>query len=379
MSDKAPIGVAFLGGGSGGHIYPALAIAHALEATHPDARAIFITGDRAADEHALADKTVLGRPAVRVPIGARPLSLKPVGLVRLLTSWGKAVRDSRVAMQSLKSQCDRVVALSTGGYVSAPAANAARAERVPLVLVSLDARIGKANRFVARRAQRRLIAQNDGPDGWEGIGPIVGPHAIAPASKAECRQLLGLDPNLQTLLVMGGSQGATSINALMALLAQTRGDLLRGWQVVHLAGDVHGAELAQAAYQPAGIPALTLDRLWPIGPAWGAADLAICRGGAGTVAEIHANTVPAIILPYPYHKDAHQAVNAQHLVRAGGVVVAFDQIEPRANLQSLVPLLSGVLGDATKRSAMAEALRALPRRDGSAACAQALVEVARAV
>lgn len=377
MSDRASLGVAFIGGGSGGHIYPSLAIAHAIEAIQPDARAVFITGDRAADANALEGQAVFGRPVVRVALGARPFSPKPAGFVRLVASWGRAVHDARQGLRTLKDQCDRVVALSTGGYVSAPAANAARAEGVPLALVSLDARIGKANRFVYRRARWRYIAQNDGPPGWEAVGPIVGPHALAPADKAGCRRMLGLDLARATLLVMGGSQGATSINGLMARLARTRGEWLAGWQVVHLTGDARDTEDARLAYHESGVPALVLDRLWPIGPAWGAADLAICRGGAGTVAEAHANGVPPIILPYPYHGDEHQAVNARHLVEAGGAVVVKDRVDPVANLESLGPWLKERLGEETKRSAMAAALRALPRRDGTAACARALVAGAR--
>lgn len=376
MSKQHRIGVAFLGGGSGGHIYPALAVAHAIEPMIDDARAVFLTGDRAADGYALADKIVFGRPAERVALGARPLSFRPIGFVRLLASWGASVRESREALRDLKATCDRVVAMSTGGFVSAPAAQAASVERVPLALVSLDARIGKANRFVARRARRRMIAQHTGSGDWEAIGPIVGPLAMAPGDQAACRRMLGLLPDVPTLVVMGGSQGATSINRFMEQLAHGRPELLSGWQVLHLAGDAQATEQARRAYEDANIPAIVADRLWPIGPAWGAADLAICRGGAGTVAEAHANAVPAIYLPYPYHKDAHQAANAQALVDAGGGLIERDRIEPRANLDALAPILAGLLGDASRRASMARALGQLPRRDGAAAAARALKELA---
>ena len=373
MSDRAPLGIAFLGGGSGGHIYPALAVADAVAHTVPDARAVFLTGDRNADELALQDQSPFGRPHRRIALHARPPSVRPLRMLACVRHWGQAVRDSRAALQELKSTCDKVVAMSTGGYVSAPAAQAARVERVPLVLVSLDARIGKANRFVAKRATQRFVAQHTAPAGWQPIGPIVGQRALPPGDKAHCRALLGLSPERHTLLIMGGSQGATSINRLMFAIAEQHPDWLDVWQIVHLAGDDRAAADAQHAYQAANIPALVRPLLSPIGPAWGAADLAICRSGAGTVAEAHASAVPCVFLPYPYHKDQHQAANAQPLVDAGGAVLVIDAIEPQANLERLTPLLPDLLADPAKRSQMVHALETLPRSDGTAACAAALI------
>jgi UDP-N-acetylglucosamine--N-acetylmuramyl-(pentapeptide) pyrophosphoryl-undecaprenol N-acetylglucosamine transferase len=379
VSRRAALGIAFLGGGTGGHIYPSLAVAEAVERLEPDSRAVFITGDRPADQSSLEGQLVFGHAAVRVEIGARPPSLKPPAMLRCVRAWGQAVRDSRKALRELRSSCDSVVALSTGGYVSAPAAQAARVERVPLVLVSLDARIGKANRFISKRAGHRLVAQNDGPRGWEAIGPIVGNRAFAPATQPECRRMLGLEPDLPTLLIMGGSQGATSINAFMSALCEASPDALEGWQVLHLAGDARAAADARAAYEAAGVQGRVLERQNPIGPAWGAADLALCRSGAGTVAEAHTNGVPAIFLPYPFHRDQHQAANAQPLVDAGGAVLLEDKVEPAANLEAIAPTLRELLGSSDRRSAMARALEKLPRKDGASACARVVVNAAKNV
>ncbi|MFI4882765.1 MAG: UDP-N-acetylglucosamine--N-acetylmuramyl-(pentapeptide) pyrophosphoryl-undecaprenol N-acetylglucosamine transferase [Phycisphaerales bacterium JB064] len=376
MTDRSPLGIAFLGGGSGGHIYPSLAVADAISHLEPRAKAVFLTGDRAADELALQDQTPFGQPAKRVALHARPPSVRPRAMVACLRNWGGAVRDSRTVLRELRSTCDRVVAMSTGGYVSAPAAQAARVERVPLVLVSLDARIGKANRFVAKRAQHRLVAQNEAPAGWKPIGPIVGQRALPPGDKPHCRHLLGLDPSLPTLLVMGGSQGATSINRLMCEFARKSPGLLDGWQVIHLAGDARATADVQHAYDDAGIAAFVSPLLSPIGPAWGSADLAICRSGAGTVAEAHASGVPCVFLPYPYHKDQHQAANAQPLANAGGAIIVQDAIEPGANLERLSPTLSELLPTPTKRATMVQALSNLPRQDGASACARVLLDTA---
>ncbi len=379
MSGRAALGIAFFGGGTGGHIYPSLAIAETLERLEPNARAVFITGDRPADESSLDGQLVFGHPTMRVAIGARPPSAKPHAMLRCVRAWGQAVRDSREALRELQAECDSIVAMSTGGYVSAPAAQAARVERVPLVLVSLDARIGKANRFISKRARHRLVAQNDGPKGWDAIGPIVGNRAIAPAAKPECRRMLGLDPDTPTLFIMGGSQGATSINVFMSALCDTSPDALDGWQVLHLAGDARAAADVQIAYESAGLRGRVLERQNPIGPAWGAADLALCRSGAGTVAEAHANGVPSIFLPYPYHRDQHQAANAQPLVDAGGAIVLEDRITPQANLEAVGPPLRELLASPERRNAMTRALGQLPCKDGASTCARLLIDAAKKV
>lgn len=379
MSGRHPIGVVFLGGGSGGHVYPSLAIAEAMERLAPGARAVFITGDRGADEQALVGQLVFGEAPVRVAIGARPPSLKPKAMLACFRAWGKSLRDSRAVLREMKDTCDSVVALSTGGYVSAPAARAAALERVPLVLVSLDARVGKANRFIARRAAHRLVAQNAGPKGWNAIGSIVGLRAMAKASKPECRRMLGLDPQTPTLLVMGGSQGASSLNTFMVALSGREPGAFDGWQVLHLAGDARATADTTAAYQAAGVHGRVFERQNPIGPAWGAADLALCRSGAGSVAEAHANGVPAVFLPYPHHRDQHQAFNARPLVDAGGALLLDDLISPEANLKSVAPALRDMMGSARRREAMARALKGLPRRDGASACARVLLDTARRV
>ncbi|MEO1008686.1 MAG: UDP-N-acetylglucosamine--N-acetylmuramyl-(pentapeptide) pyrophosphoryl-undecaprenol N-acetylglucosamine transferase [Planctomycetota bacterium] len=377
MTGRVRLGVAFLGGGSGGHIHPALAVAGALEHIEPAARAVFLTGDRDADRDALDRVEVFGRPADRRPLRARPPALQPLRLARFVGGWGVSVRESRRALRELKDGCERVVALSTGGYVSPPAAQAARVERVPLVLVSLDAAIGRANRYVARRAERRLVAQADAPPGWQAVGPIVGAAAIAPADTRGCRELLGLDPDPPTLLVVGGSQGARTINDVLVRLCDEQPELLSGWQVVHLAGSADAANRLADAYERASVPALVRDRLAPIGPAWGAASLAISRAGAGGVAEARANAVPAIFLPYPHHADRHQARNAQPLIDASGALLQADHIDPAANLAALAPVLADLARDPARREAMAAALRAMPRADGAHACARALADAAR--
>jgi UDP-N-acetylglucosamine--N-acetylmuramyl-(pentapeptide) pyrophosphoryl-undecaprenol N-acetylglucosamine transferase len=141
----------------------------------------------------------------------------------------------------------------------------------------------------------------------------------------------------------------------MTALAQSQPDLFRGWHVYHLAG--HGADgPIRAAYEGAGISATVEPFLNEIGLAWGAADLAISRAGASSVAEAAANAVPTLFLPYPYHKDMHQKHNAQPLVDFGGAVMAVDQIDANANVREVGPVLTALMNEPMRCEQMKSAL-----------------------
>jgi UDP-N-acetylglucosamine--N-acetylmuramyl-(pentapeptide) pyrophosphoryl-undecaprenol N-acetylglucosamine transferase len=154
-------------------------------------------------------------------------------------------------------------------------------------------------------------------------------RAIATGSPGKCRARLGLDVDRPTLLVTGASQGATSINEFMIALIQCDPKMFADWQVCHLSGQ--GAdESMRAAYKRAKVRAVVQPFLNEMGLAWGAADLAISRAGASSVAEAAHNAVPTVFLPYPYHEDMHQKHNAQPLVDLGGAFIATDFIDGRS-------------------------------------------------
>jgi UDP-N-acetylglucosamine--N-acetylmuramyl-(pentapeptide) pyrophosphoryl-undecaprenol N-acetylglucosamine transferase len=177
------------------------------------------------------------------------------------------------------------------------------------------------------------------------------------------------------LLITGASQGATSINALMLEHAYSNPDHFNDWQILHLAG--HGADEPQhAPYEKSGIRATVLPFLHDMGLAWGAADLAISRAGANSVAEVAINAVPTLFLPYPYHKDMHQRHNAQPLVDMGkpdgpsGAVMETDLIDPAANARHLTPILHSLMRDEPRRRRMREMLRAHVMPDAALAIAK---------
>lgn len=361
--------IVFAGGGTGGHLYPGLAIAEALG---PEAGVVFACSDRAIDAR------ILREAGVRFEvIPAKPSAFRPRGFLRFIRAWGPSVRAARRLIRSRPGS----VVVALGGFVAAPVVRAARVEGCPVVLVNLDAVPGRANRMIARSADRIVTAAPETEFGWERIPPIVRAGAIASESQAACRGRLGLAPEARTLLVTGGSQGAKSINDLMIALATGHAGAFKGWQVLHQAG--RGEEgPVRAAYVRAGIPHVVLELISRMDLAWGAADLALGRAGAGTVGEVWANRVPSILMPYPYHRDAHQRANAVPLAEAKsggepGAMVEIDRVDLAANLGGAGAALLALMGDAARRERMRESLRGLGPADGAARIAGIIREFAR--
>lgn len=355
----------FAGGGTGGHLYPGLAVAEQVR-TRSDV--VFLCSRRPLDAR------ILEHEGVRyVSIPAEPIALRPRALARFIGSWGKAVRETRSVLRGLAGQGPvRMVAF--GGFVSAPAAQAARVERVPLILVNLDAVPGKASRWIARHAQACYTVGTpvDRARSWSVIRPVVRALAVATQDARACRRAMGLDPDPPMLLVTGASQGASTINGLMARVARDEPGALTGWQVLHQSGD-KDVEVLRSAYASAGISARVEPYLHEMSLAWGGADLAVSRAGAGSVAEAWANAVPTVFVPYPYHRDMHQRHNAMPMVRAGAAAVADDRLDPAANMQSVWPAVRSLIQDADARGAMSTALCELGPADGAKTVAGALL------
>ncbi|MBL8745217.1 MAG: glycosyltransferase [Phycisphaerae bacterium] len=359
--------IIFAGGGTGGHLYPALAIAEHLRETEPSVRCLFLCSPRPIDSRILSEES-----AEFVVIPAQPLGMHPMRLLRFAIGWRRAVRSAREVLSREAKRCV-VQVVAMGGFVAGPVVHAARAERLPVILVNLDAVPGKANRWIARRSERVLDAASSGA--WPkalAIRPIVRRSAIASMSKEECRVALGLAPEMPTLFITGGSQGARTLNDLMALLARDHAPIFQGWQVYHQTGP-DADEAMQRSYDEAGIPARAVAFCRTMNLAWGAADLAIARCGAGAVAEVWANSVPTIFLPYPFHRDQHQRRNAQPLANAGGALIFRDWVDARRTASDLQADLSRLLSDVNARTEMHASLQRLGPADGASEVARILL------
>jgi UDP-N-acetylglucosamine--N-acetylmuramyl-(pentapeptide) pyrophosphoryl-undecaprenol N-acetylglucosamine transferase len=175
------------------------------------------------------------------------------------------------------------------------------------------------------------------------------------------------------LLVTGASQGATSLNDLMCRLVESDPGSLGKWQVLHQTGKA-GDGPVRDAYRAARIPAVVVEFTPEIGLFWRAAECAVSRAGAGSVAEAWANCVPTIFLPYPYHRDQHQKFNAAPLVDAGAAQLVTDCVDAEKNLTIAGAAIRQMLRDAGQRGAMRQDLDRLGPADGGEQVARLLLE-----
>jgi len=365
----------FAGGGTGGHIYPALAIIEQLRRLDPEVDVHILCSNREIDTKILSKEDV-----PFTPLDAMPLSTQPKGLIRFIASWGPSVRQTHRCIQERKRSNESVTLVAMGGFVAAPAARGAHAEKIPVVLINLDAVPGKANLLIAKKAAQIFTAAKiTGHESWIRTRPIVRQQALDSQIPQDARASFGLDPDTNTLLITGGSQGASSITAFVRTMVEQRPGAFASWQVIHQAGNQISDEQIdelRGVYRDAGIGAWVERYIESMGPALSAANLTIARCGAGTVAECWAARVPSIFFPYPYHKDEHQKHNAKILVDAGAAIIFDDQIDPARNMEHHRNRLAEVLTHQEIREAMRLGYDTLDSPDGAQEIAKRLMEVA---
>ena len=330
---QRPLSLVLAGGGTAGHISPLLAVAGAVRETAPQTR-IKVVGTAAGMETRLVPAAGYELAVIdRVPMPRKPggdLIRLPGRLLRAVTQAG-AILDEAAAD----------VVVGVGGYVSTPVYLAARRRKLPIIVHEANARPGLANRVGARFAdvvgtafaETKLPgAQLVGMPMRREISDLDRAH-----ERAGAREALGLDPDRPTLVVTGGSSGAASINraveeALPALAAA-------GIQTLHITGrgkqllGSDGGLLTAPSYRQ-------VEYVDGMEQAYAAADLLLARSGAGTVCEISAVGLPAVLVPLP-HGNGEQALNAAGLVAAGGALVVSDALFTAQWISDkLIPLLA---------------------------------------
>lgn len=332
------------GGGSGGHVAPAVAVAEALQ--EKEFEAIIAHSTRRIDQQILLETSF----SCEV-LSAAPLKTSPLGLLKFSSGFLRTVVETSNLIRKHAACC----VVTTGGFVAAPALFAARRMSVPTILLNIDKPPGKANRLARRWADVVLSTVDWNNVGATRIPPPIRICTIACDDQNTCKASFGLDPSKMTLLVTGASQGASTINELVPELVLRSPKQFQNWQILHLAGADHVDEVEQA-YRQTSIFHVVHEFTNRMGDAWGAADLAITRGGANTIAEISCNAVPSIVLPYPYHKDDHQRTNAQHLAEIGGILIETDYKSLSANLDHAGKSIIQLLANHQKRFEMQQAI-----------------------
>jgi UDP-N-acetylglucosamine--N-acetylmuramyl-(pentapeptide) pyrophosphoryl-undecaprenol N-acetylglucosamine transferase len=349
------------GGGSGGHVFPALAVAEELLergwqvsfAGSPGGFEASVVPQRGLSFHPLPARPLLGR-----------------GLAARAGALGTLARSALSAARLVR-RLDASVVLGTGGYVSAPAVLGGRLAGRPVLLLEPNARPGVANRWLSRWATAAVV----------GYGETVR-HLRCPATVTGVpvrRDFFAVPPLAGTvparcLLVLGGSQGARQLNETLPAAAARLLAGMADLRIVHQAG-ARNLEETRAAYAAAGVPAERIDVvpfLDDVAGTMAASQLLVSRAGAITIAEICAAGRGALLVPLTL-AEGHQGENAALLARAGGAeVLAAADLEPAA----LTARLRRLLGDGARLAAMGSAARALARPEAAAAIASRLEDLA---
>jgi UDP-N-acetylglucosamine--N-acetylmuramyl-(pentapeptide) pyrophosphoryl-undecaprenol N-acetylglucosamine transferase len=365
--------VLLAGGGTAGHVFPAIALAERLQRDR-DATVEFV-GSPQGQEARLVPAAGFVFHAVAAEQMPRKLS---AGALRAPFTALASVR----ACRPIVAQADVVVGM--GGYASLPAVLAARWLRKPLVLHEQNAVPGIVNRLAARwartiavafvdaiprfasRANRTVVTGNPVREQILGV-----PERRESLAKEACAEL-GLDPGILTVLVSGGSLGALALDRLVAgaiPLLEGRDDV----QVLALTGPGHLADVMTPASSVATPRVRAVEFLERMELAYAVADLALARAGAGNVAELTVCGVPSVLVPYPYASENHQEANARELERAGAATVL---LEATLTPQVLASSLATLLADDEARRRMGEAASTWARPEAAARLADVVVEAA---
>jgi UDP-N-acetylglucosamine--N-acetylmuramyl-(pentapeptide) pyrophosphoryl-undecaprenol N-acetylglucosamine transferase len=284
--------------------------------------------------------------------------------VELVRAAGQALA-APVACRAILRRRRPDAVLGAGGYVAGPMVLAARLEGIPCALTEADAHLGLANRLAAPLANRVFLALPVGRDGekYRAVGRPI-PSASRPVEREEARGRLGLAADARVVLVFGGSLGARLLNDL-ALDAWAE----KGPSVIHLCGERDYPELEGRVTRPDYVLRPFIDE---IGVAYGAADIVLARAG-GSVWELAAAGLPAVLVPGEFATGQHQEKNARWFADAGGAVIVHEATAPDAPR-----IVEALLDDGDRLAAMAAAMRAVAKPDAAEEIADELVSLAAA-
>jgi UDP-N-acetylglucosamine--N-acetylmuramyl-(pentapeptide) pyrophosphoryl-undecaprenol N-acetylglucosamine transferase len=373
QGDDRGISIVLAGGGTAGHVEPAMAVADALTALDPEVRITALGTQRGLETRLVPERGYHLELITPVPLPRRPSG----DLVRLPLRVRRAVRQARAVLDNV----DADVIVGFGGYVALPAYLAARGwpalsgrrRAVPVVVHEANASAGWANRVGARSARRVLSAVPD--PGLRNVEVVGVPVRAAITSldrmalRAEARAHFGFSDDARVLLVFGGSQGAQSINRAVAAAAK---DLAAaGISVLHAHGPKNTLDLREPADgDPPYVAVPYLDRM---DLAYAAADVAICRSGAMTVAEVTDVGLPAVYAPLPIG-NGEQRLNALPVVNAGGGLIVDDaDLTP----SFVADTVANLLNDAARLQSMTAAAALAGHRDAAQRVAEVALDVAR--
>jgi len=351
--------VVFAGGGSGGHLFPGIAVAQKLSAANLAVTCVFIGSARSVERDIVRDH---GFEHVALP--AEPSSTmlsRPVRFANRL--W-----QSAQAAQTLLPKYEASLVLGLGGFASVPVVWAARLAGIPLVLLEQNVVPGRATSWLCRRANLTCLGFSDASRRL----PRSAPHSVTGNPVRDPIAALASDPNgdgeRRSLVVLGGSQGSLALNAAFLACVEQMPELFAGWRIVHQTG-VRDADDVGKRYQRLGIRAEVAAFFKNPVDLYRDSALAISRAGALTLSELACAGIPAVLIPYPKAIRNHQRLNAYAFEHVGAARVVRQSRDPEKTQAHLHDELTTLLPNAELRSRMARAMRSLARPDAASVVA----------
>ncbi|MFO0919728.1 MAG: undecaprenyldiphospho-muramoylpentapeptide beta-N-acetylglucosaminyltransferase [Planctomycetaceae bacterium] len=358
----------FAGGGSGGHLYPGIAIADELRRRDTNSRIVFVGSERPMEADILQST------------GYRHYPL-PVESLRELRRWPPRFlwrnwRAWRKAQQIVSSERPQAV-IGLGGFASAPAVWAAARQGIPITLIEQNAVPGAATRWLARSAQQIFLTFEEAKRHLPATAnTLVTGNPVRAELQSISRPQSGEQADdRQSVLILGGSQGAESLNnAVMQVWASGALELNR-WRVIHQTGKGR-AESIRDQYREFKMDAQVEEFFPNMAEQYAMADLVISRAGATTLAELLCVGCPSVLVPYPFAADQHQAANAAVLEQCGAAVMVRQTDDAKETAQRLIHAIQPLWCDRTRRAAMSAAARTLARPDAAQRAADVILNQA---
>lgn len=353
--------VILAGGGTGGHLFPGIAVAEELLRRDATTRVLFVGSEKPLERDIVARA---GFEHIALP-SVSP-SLSPTKIWRSLSANARAFRQAH----ALFAHEHPHVIVGLGGFASVPPALAAWRANVPIVLLEQNVVPGKATRWLSRFADRVCLS-------WEEAAARLPSHVATLVTgnpiRREIAQLATtlrvIEPSPPTLLILGGSQGATTLNHAVAQALEVLRPRLTLWRIVHQSGAAD-AESLRHCYAATSLPVEVQPFLPDMCSQYRAATAVISRAGATTLAELACAGLPAILLPLPTSAHDHQRLNARMLSDRSAALLV--EQAPDGTAPLLATAVEKLLTDATERARLRQAIRALARPDAASAVVQAL-------
>ncbi len=358
----------FAGGGTGGHLTPGLAVAAELLKADRDSQIVFAGSDRALEKRLIA---AAGYAHLALPVeSSRMLRRNPLRFA--WRNWGAM----RMATQLLERESPKAV-IGLGGFASVPVVVAALRRGIATLILEQNAIPGRATRIFSRRVGAVCTAFDEARFRLPaGAHVVVTGNPVRESIAALCRTNAGAGNfGSPTLLVLGGSQGAESLNEAVVELLARRPWALAGWTVVHQTGEAQHAQVV-SAYRDSGRPHVVQPFFDDLADWYARATLAISRAGATTLAELACAGCPAVLLPYPHSADDHQQANARVFEAAGAALVAEHDRAASKTVERFLTALAGLAEGPERLAAMRKSMLTLARPQAALKVCEALQSLA---